>query len=107
MTRPKVIFPEITRDHADTNLANMIKFLFNFAFYKFGIEFTLVMMVILIANRMDMVALIYVIWLTVIFCGGRRLKTRAWPALKVFVLMLTLIQYAGIVGPPPFLCMSE
>lgn len=38
MTRPKIIFPRVTRHEADKDLPHMIKYLFNFAFYKFGIE---------------------------------------------------------------------
>lgn len=38
MTRPKVLFPRITRQDADKDLLHMIKYLVNYAFYKFGIE---------------------------------------------------------------------
>lgn len=106
MTRPKIVFPEITRDVADNNLANMIKYLFNYVFFKFGIEITLIVMVTLIGHRMDLISLIYVIWLGVLFCGGRRMKIRLWPGLKYFVLALTLVQYVILVGLPPFVCIG-
>lgn len=107
MTRPKLIFPEINRDVADHSLGNMIKYLFNYSFFKFGIDITLIVMVFLIGHRMNLIALIYVIWLSIIFCGGRRLKTRLWPMLKLFVLTLTLLQYAIIVGISPLVCVGE
>lgn len=37
-TRPYFMFPKIKRSDADKNLKNCLKYLFNFAFYKFGIE---------------------------------------------------------------------
>lgn len=38
MSRPKVLFPRITRQDADKDLNSMLKYLANFVFYKFGIE---------------------------------------------------------------------
>lgn len=38
MSRPKIIFPRITRQDADKDLLHMIKYLVNYVFYKFGIE---------------------------------------------------------------------
>lgn len=37
-TRPYFMFPKIKRNDADKNLKNCIKYLFNYGFYKFGIE---------------------------------------------------------------------
>lgn len=37
-TRPYFMFPNIKRSDADKNLKNCIKYLFNYGFYKFGIE---------------------------------------------------------------------
>lgn len=107
LTRPQLIFPEITRKVADDNLSNMIKYLFNYSFYKFGIEISLIVMVTVIGHRMDMIALIYVFWLGLIFCVGRRLKSRLWPSLKLFVLVLTMTQYLIVVGYPPFMCIGK
>lgn len=64
-------------------------------------------MVIVIGHRMDLIALLYVTWLGIVFCGGRRLKMKLWPALKLFVLVLTLLQYVIVVGPPPIFCISK
>lgn len=38
MTRPKVLFPRITRLDAEKDVISMLKYLANFIFYKFGIE---------------------------------------------------------------------
>lgn len=32
------MFPNITREDADKNLKNFLKYMFNFAFFKFGVE---------------------------------------------------------------------
>lgn len=107
MTRPKVIFPDITRDLADKCLGNMLKYLVNFVFYKFGIELTYIMLVVLIGHRMDMVALVYVGWLCMLFRSDVACQKRVWPYFRVFIIALTLLQYVAAVGLPPFLCIGE
>lgn len=42
MTRPKVIFPRVTRQDADKDLLHMVKYLINYVFFKFGIEVKMV-----------------------------------------------------------------
>lgn len=37
-TRAFFMFPKITRAHADKSLKHMLKYLANFAYYKFGVE---------------------------------------------------------------------
>lgn len=37
-TRPYFMFPSIRRSDADKNLINCLKYLFNYSFYKFGVE---------------------------------------------------------------------
>lgn len=106
MTRPKILFPSVTRDLADKCLGNMLKYLANFVFYKFGIELTFIMLVVLIGQRMDMVALIYVGWMWALFRSDVACLKRMWPYFRVFIIVLTLLQYVAAVGVPPFLCLD-
>ena len=36
--RPKLMFPKITRKDADKDLKHFFQYLFNYGFYKFGVE---------------------------------------------------------------------
>ena len=38
MTRPNIMFTDINRKNADNDLQSFIKYLFNYGFYKFGVE---------------------------------------------------------------------
>lgn len=82
----------------------MIKYLFNFAYYKFGIEITLIVMIILIGSRMDIISCIYAIWLAILFNLSREAKRRIWPLFQWFIVSAILMQYLLVVDVPPFLC---
>lgn len=85
----------------------MIKYLFNFGFYKFGVEATLVMIVILISARLDIIAILYTGWLCLIFSASRETKARIWPIFQWFIVVVLLLQYILAVNLPPFLCYSK
>ncbi|XP_037048036.1 piezo-type mechanosensitive ion channel component isoform X2 [Bradysia coprophila] len=106
MTRPKVLFPRTTRLDADKDVLSMLKYLANFVFYKFGIEITLIMLVALIGSRMDIVALIYSVWLCILFAATRCQQKNLWPLFQWFVFTLIPIQYIAVIGLPPFLCVE-
>lgn len=106
-SRPKVLFARVGRHDADKDLSYMIKYLFNFGFYKFGVETTLVMIVILISARLDIVAILYTGWLCLLFSVSRMTKARIWPIFQWFIVVLILIQYVLVVNLPPFLCFSK
>lgn len=99
-----MLFPRITRNDADKDLTHAIKYLFNFAFYKFGVEVTLIVMVILIAARMDIVAIFYTVWLCFLFTVSRTNKARIWPVFEWFIVVLIILQYVLAVNLPPDLC---
>lgn len=107
IARPKVLFPRITRNDVDTNISHLIKYLFNFAFYKFGVEVTLIMVTLLITSRMDAVAVLYAFWLCILFGTSRETKYLIWPVLQFFIVILILIQYIVAVDLPPFLCVGR
>lgn len=106
IARPKVLFPRITRHDADKDISHLIKYLLNFAFFKFGVEFTLLMLAILISARMDIVAVLYTVWLLILFGVSRETKHRIWPIFQSFIVILIVIQYIVAVNLPPFLCIG-
>lgn len=101
--RPNVLFEGVTREDADKNVVLLIKYLFNYAFYKFGIEVTLVSMAILICLRKDVVSFVYIVWLCVLICLQRRTKQFIWPIFQNFVAIAIVIQYAIMLNLPSFL----
>lgn len=103
---PQHIFPNITRENADKDVTNMCKFLVNFFFAKFGIEVTFTMILVLASYRMDLVAMIYVLWLVALFAGDTKFKQNIWPFFRIVVLVLIFVQYLMVVGIPPFVCIS-
>lgn len=107
LMRPKVLFPRVTRADADKDLTFLVKYLLNFAFFKFGIEVTLVMLVILIGTRMDIVALLYAGWLCILYTVKRDTKARIWPIFQWFIVVLIIIQYLTVVNLPPLFCFSK
>lgn len=107
IARPKVLFPRVTRNDLDRDISNLVKYLFNFAFYKFGVEVTLIMMALLITIRLDAVAVLYAIWLCILFGTSRETKYHIWPILQFFIVILIVIQYIAAVGLPPFLCVGR
>lgn len=107
VARPKVLFVRVTRNDADKDLTHLVKYLFNFAFYKFGVEITLFMMVLLISSRMDIVSVVYAVWLWVIFSSSRDGKRRIWPMFQWFIVVLIIVQYVVVVNFPPFSCFSK
>lgn len=103
--RPTVLFPNVTRKDAEQDLRQMVKYLANYGFYKFGVEVCLIFTVIVIGIRMDIVALLYAIWLSCIFYVDRRKLAAIWPAFQWYIAFSIVIQYVLIVGAPPGLCL--
>nr|CAD7570257.1 unnamed protein product [Timema californicum] len=81
-TRPLVLFPQITR-------------------------ICLVMMVVLIAFRMDVYALFYAFWLCILFSINRENLGKFWFFLKLFIMIVIPIQYFMVIGLPPGLCIGD
>lgn len=102
-----MLFANVSRDDADKSVPLLIKYLFNYGFYKFGIEITLVMLTIVISFRRDGVSIVYVIWLILLFSVRRGTKQFLWPIFQYFVTISTIAQYAIVLNLPPFLQSSE
>ncbi|XP_055298732.1 piezo-type mechanosensitive ion channel component-like isoform X4 [Sitodiplosis mosellana] len=101
--KPKVLFENVTREDADKSVSLLIKYLFNYGFYKFGIESTLIMLVSLISFRKDTMSIVYIIWLCAICGVRRRTKQFIWPIFQYFVTIATIVQYGIMLNLPSFL----
>lgn len=98
--QPKVLFDGVTRDDADKSVTLLIKYLFNYGFYKFGIEITLIALTMLICIRKDAVSMLYLVWLFVMLCIQRKTKQFIWPIFQHFVTIAIITQYAIILNLP-------
>lgn len=105
--RPNVLFANITREDADKSVNRLMKYLFNYGFYKFGVEVTLIMLVMLISFRRDTVSLVYLIWLCALIGMKRRTKQFIWTIFLYFVTISIIAQYAIILNVPYFLYPSK
>ncbi|XP_057329611.1 piezo-type mechanosensitive ion channel component isoform X5 [Microplitis mediator] len=103
---PEVMFPKIKRADADRGIAECLKFLLNYGFYKFGVEFCLIGLVILIGTRLDFYSVVYGIWLLILFAQSRRRTARIWPFFRIFAIILLPLQYFFVVAPPTWLCIN-
>ncbi|XP_017766739.1 PREDICTED: piezo-type mechanosensitive ion channel component isoform X2 [Eufriesea mexicana] len=103
---PQVMFPSITREDADKGVPQCLKFLFNYGFYKFGVEFCLIGIVALIGTRLDFYSVLYSIWLLLFFSLKRRTISKIWPVFKFFGIILLPVQYCFVVAPPSWLCIE-
>jgi hypothetical protein len=102
-----IIFVGIGRKEAEAGMWNLIKYFFNFGFYKFGIEITSLALIIAISNRLDVVAAIYGTFLILLgITTSKRTLARIWPILMVIISLLIPIQYLLRIGLPQALCMS-
>lgn len=103
---PAVLFPTVTRKDADQDLWHMLKYLSNYGFFKFGVEVCFICTVIVIGLRMDIVALLYALWLSCFILVDRRRLNALWPAFQWFIAVSIVIQYLLIVVVPPGLCLQ-
>ncbi|XP_011693697.1 PREDICTED: piezo-type mechanosensitive ion channel component 2-like [Wasmannia auropunctata] len=103
---PQVMFPTITRMDADKGIPECLKFLFNYGFYKFGLEMCLMAIVTLIGTRLDFYSVLYSMWLLLFFSLKRKTVARIWPCFRSFAIIVLPIQYAIVVAPPSWLCID-
>ncbi|KAK2582220.1 hypothetical protein KPH14_004571 [Odynerus spinipes] len=103
---PLVMFSDISRMDADRGIPECLKFLFNYGFYKFGLEMCLIGIVTLIGTRLDFYSVLYGCWLLLLFSTKRKIVCKIWPFFKTFVVVLLPIQYALVVTPSTLLCIE-
>jgi len=63
--------------------------------------------VIVVAIRLDMVAVLYAVWLGLFLISTRRFVQRIWPFYIFFLTIAFPLQYMSVVGAPPFLCFGK
>ncbi|CAF1232591.1 unnamed protein product, partial [Didymodactylos carnosus] len=90
---------------ADEGIVLFLQYLINFFFYRFGLEICYITTVIVIAVRLDVVAIFYAIWLGLFLMSRRRALVKIWPIYLLFLLIVFPAQYLFVVGAPPFLCL--
>ncbi|XP_050309997.1 piezo-type mechanosensitive ion channel component isoform X2 [Anthonomus grandis grandis] len=105
-TRAFFMFPRITRVHADRSLKDMLKYLANYAYFKFGVEISFMATVAVIAIRMDLYAVFYAIWLVALYSLKRSTLSKVWVFYVLFTAILLPIQYFMAIGLPPTLCIE-
>ncbi|XP_055598919.1 piezo-type mechanosensitive ion channel component-like isoform X5 [Uranotaenia lowii] len=103
---PHLMFPNITRADADKDIPRMIKYLFNYGYYKFGVEISLVALIIVTAWRMDIFSCFYAIWICFLFHMTREGLRRIWRVITWFVVVIIPFQYVIFIGLPPILCVD-
>lgn len=98
------LFIGVHRKDADENITNLIKFMINYWFYKFGLEFTAVFLVFAIAARKDLIAIIFCIFLFPIILLRRRTVKGLWPFIVMMQTIILPIQYLLALGLPIGFC---
>ena len=98
------LFIGVHRKDADKNVGKLIKFMINYWFYKFGLEFIAVFLVFAIAARRDFIALIFALFLFPITLMKRSTVKRLWPFIVIMQTFMLPIQYLLILGLPIGLC---
>lgn len=92
-----LLFPGISRVDADQSVIKLIKFLFNYGFYKFGIEVILMTMLTLICTKIDLLSILYLpMIITLAFKKRQALKTTCKLA-SIYIMFVILIQLAVLI----------
>lgn len=98
------MFPGITRQDAERDFPELLKYLLNYGYFKFGLEITLIGLVSTIVHRRDLLALTYLIWIVLILCLNRVKCARIWEIFQLYFVLSILAQYLYILNFPPNLC---
>ncbi|VDP97373.1 unnamed protein product, partial [Trichobilharzia regenti] len=101
-----IVFPGVTINSMGYDLLNVVKFAFNYGFYKFGLELCHCVTVVTACSRVDAFSVLYLMLMLVFLFTPRRLCARLWTSYMVILAALIPIQYALCVGLPPGLCLN-
>ncbi|XP_071494350.1 piezo-type mechanosensitive ion channel component 2-like isoform X1 [Diadema antillarum] len=101
-----IVFDDISREIADKGVFECIQYLFNYCFYKFGLEICFSTTMIVAAVRLDFIAFLYIILALPFFFVRRRTCASLWPVYTLILAILLPITYALALGLPPMLCIS-
>ncbi|VDK19226.1 unnamed protein product [Anisakis simplex] len=94
-TIPKrgIVFEDFDYKDWDASLVNACKFAFNYTFYRFGLEISMIMMAVVAWVRMDLIGTLTLIWLIVFVCISRNASRRIWPLFLIYLAVLLPLQY--------------
>ncbi|XP_060520861.1 piezo-type mechanosensitive ion channel component-like [Cylas formicarius] len=103
---PAAMFPEVNFGNSHASFLNMVKYLADYGFYKFGLEVYICfgMCTIAMRFRMDLMALIYSIVLLIVFAMSRATLAKIWPVLTCGLAISLMYQYYSALGWPPSTC---
>lgn len=91
----------------DQSLAQAIKTGFNYGFYKFGLELSLIAMVYVAWCRMDLLAAILLAFVLVLSLLRRSVCRVLWPFLLIYLCIQLPLQYAMTLGLPHVFCIRK
>ena len=97
---PYIVFENISRAEADSSIFDLIKFLVNYCFYKFGVELTLIMFMIVILNRLDGYAIFYAFWFCIITFKNQNKLERVWHHTIFWLTVCMTLQCVLLNGIP-------
>jgi hypothetical protein len=92
LNTPEVLFDNISRLNADESMVNLIKFMINYGFYKFGVEIALLTFIVVINIRHELISLFYFILLVILALSSRKNAHRFWKFAVICVTMSMIFQ---------------
>nr|AQX17754.1 piezo mechanosensor [Hormiphora californensis] len=101
---PDFIFPNISRENAETTISLQLMYLINNFFVLFGKEIVYIVHVVVGAVRFDVYGLAYIILMGLWKNLGSRYKVKACMGYIVLINILIAFQYLLLLGFPPGLC---
>lgn len=91
-TPPSIIFKDISRKNSDESLMNLFKYCVNYGFYKFGIEITLIMFIIVFFTRLDVFTIFYSFWFLLLVFRNREKAEKLWIVATTSVCVSLFVQ---------------
>ena len=98
---PYIVFDNISRSDADKSIVDLMKFLVNYCFYKFGVELTLIMFMIVILHRLDGYAFFYAFWFCIIAFKNQNKLERVWHHAIFWLTVSIILQCLILNGISP------
>lgn len=101
-----LVFPSFAMRDLDQSLANGIRFLIDYGFFKFGLECTYILMGVNAWVRMDLLGSIMCVWLAFFALSKRSICRNLWPIFVLYMAIILPLQYALYVGLPEESCVD-
>jgi len=92
-----LIFENVNRRNADDSFINLLKYLVNYGFYKFGTEITLITLAITITYRAECIAIIYLFWLFACSLYNHNKSQLLCRVATYSILIVMFIQYLTFI----------